>query len=283
MIDAGSTGPKFTWNNKRTGGANIQERLDRVLINSLWRSKFHNAQVKHLSYFNSDNRAIVLDLNPFTPFKHRPFRGEAIWTEVVRFTDAVRNSWKENSSGSASSRFVSNINNLHKAAKIWNKTTFGDIRNQIKTSKHNLTVAQDEFDSNPSIENKGKINRCLYEYLKVLQMEETFWKKKSRVQWLAEGNRNTKFFHVFTLVRRNRNKNTMLKNSDGIWLHDKKDIEDHIVTHFEAFLLNLDGILEMIGNFLNLSLMLSQVMIMSLSPEWLQLVRLRKLLASQEL
>lgn len=90
MIDAGSTGPKFTWNNKRTGGANIQERLDTVLINSLWRSKFHNAQVKHLSYFNFDHRAIMLDLNPFTPLKHRPFRGEAIWTEDFRFTNVVR-------------------------------------------------------------------------------------------------------------------------------------------------------------------------------------------------
>lgn len=37
LIDIGYVGYPFTWNNKRDGAANIQLRLDRALVNPLWR------------------------------------------------------------------------------------------------------------------------------------------------------------------------------------------------------------------------------------------------------
>ncbi|KAH7862470.1 hypothetical protein Vadar_005220 [Vaccinium darrowii] len=39
LIDMGYIGYPFTWNNKRHGGCNVRERLDRALINSSWRIK----------------------------------------------------------------------------------------------------------------------------------------------------------------------------------------------------------------------------------------------------
>lgn len=44
LIDLGANGPKFTWNNKRPGLANIKERLDHVLANEEWCKSFKNAQ-----------------------------------------------------------------------------------------------------------------------------------------------------------------------------------------------------------------------------------------------
>lgn len=52
LIELGFSGPKFTWNNKRVGAANIKERLDRAVANSSWINRFNKVQVTHFSYFN---------------------------------------------------------------------------------------------------------------------------------------------------------------------------------------------------------------------------------------
>lgn len=45
LIDLGANGPGYTWNNKIVGLANVKERLDRVLANSQWFSRFDKAQM----------------------------------------------------------------------------------------------------------------------------------------------------------------------------------------------------------------------------------------------
>ena len=39
----------------------------------------------------------------------------------------------------------------------------------------------------------------------ILSQEEELWALKSRVNWMIQGDRNTTFYHVSTMVRRKRN------------------------------------------------------------------------------
>ena len=41
------------------------------------------------------------------------------------------------------------------------------------------------------------------------------WKQRSRIQWLNEGDNNTKFFHQKASRRRNKNRITQLSREDG--------------------------------------------------------------------
>lgn len=47
-------------------------------------------------------------------------------------------------------------------------------------------------------------------------MEETYWKQRSRVLWLRESDKNTKFFHQRASGRKRRNSIRELKDDNGV-------------------------------------------------------------------
>lgn len=55
---------------------------------------------------------------------------------------------------------------------------------------------------------------------------------KSRTNWLLEGERNTKFFHLTTIVQRKRNRITGLRNEVGEWITDFPSLKHHITSFF---------------------------------------------------
>jgi hypothetical protein len=66
------------------------------------------------------------------------------------------------------------------------------------------------------------------------QQEETLWRQKYRIRWLKEGERNTKFFHRTTMVRRAHNKILKIKDQDGIECESHQEIESVMVRHFHG-------------------------------------------------
>ena len=62
----------------------------------------------------------------------------------------------------------------------------------------------------------------------VLIQEEEIWALKSRVNWMIQGDRNTTFYHVSTLVRRKRNKILSIKDSMGEWIYQEEDVKDFV-------------------------------------------------------
>lgn len=66
------------------------------------------------------------------------------------------------------------------------------------------------------------------------KQEETFWHQKSRVQWLQEGDQNTKFFHAFTMQRRKRNSIEKLVTSQGVECITSDQIEQEITSSYHS-------------------------------------------------
>eukprot|EP00253_Pinus_taeda_P008493 PITA_08493 len=89
----------------------------------------------------------------------------------------------------------------------WNKKEF-DERKDIAES------LQQEWE-----------NRCL--------QEEIFWRQKSRVQWIKEGQRNTKFFHRSTIAHKNNNIIVKITNQYGIERHTHEDMEKFLLQYFQ--------------------------------------------------
>ncbi|KAK3222256.1 hypothetical protein Dsin_009281 [Dipteronia sinensis] len=68
------------------------------------------------------------------------------------------------------------------------------------------------------------------------EQEEIFWKQKSRNCWLKEGDKNTKFFHLSTVVRMRRNKLEGLKKDDGSWIEKIEEMKGEAVQYFTNLL-----------------------------------------------
>jgi hypothetical protein len=84
----------------------------------------------------------------------------------------------------------------------------------------------------------------------LLYGEEMLWIQRSRISWLKEGDRNTRFFHQKAKWRARRNKIKKLKDNDGVWKEVPSEMERMASSYFKEIFtrdpsLNADAIINM--------------------------------------
>ena len=72
---------------------------------------------------------------------------------------------------------------------------------ETEIAKLQLVEESIEFSSMSAEE----MNKLTSKYHNILRQSETFWRQKSRISWLKDGDSNTNFFHKATVCRRARN------------------------------------------------------------------------------
>ena len=80
---------------------------------------------------------------------------------------------------------------------------------------------------------------------------ERIWRQKSRQFWLEEGDRNTRFFHVSTMIRRKRNFIGAIVGEDNKWIPNPQLIGNYLTKNFKELFssqetISLDGISDLI-------------------------------------
>ena len=66
-----------------------------------------------------------------------------------------------------------------------------------------------------------------------MALEEELWGIKSRTDWLIQGERNTTFFHLSTLIRRSGNRITRIMKEDGSWEENIERVKDIFTNGFD--------------------------------------------------
>ena len=228
-IDLGFVGNKFTWWNKRWGRGSIKERLDRAISDQCWRTLFPNASVVHLGAINSDHTPLIIDTNPSEEFFPRPFRFEAIWTRDPRCSGVINEAWNREVQGAPCYKLYRKQSNTTKALKKWNREVFGNCQTKISELSSLIEKVQSK-EMNESNARKEAALQCELE--EWMRRNEVLWRQKSREVWLKDGDKNSKFFHLSTIIRRRKNSIDAIKAEDGSWLTCKKEIRIHIVEKF---------------------------------------------------
>lgn len=206
LIDIGFRGNSFTWSNKRVGAANIQERLDRGLANELWKVQFPHAFIHHLPASQSDHCPLLLRTNPSPSLLMHPFKFETIWADILEAKLVIQEAWSRDTS------FVAKLKSTKIALKKWNKEFFGNVKLKIKKlKKHILELQTQPWDRNGSSCEETK-QRDLDE---LLRREEALWRDKAKAKWTGDGDANTHFFYLSTLIHRRYNTISQILNSSN--------------------------------------------------------------------
>lgn len=194
-----SGGPAFTWDNKRNFPNIVLERLDRFVPNSSWIAIYANYRTSNLDFFGSDNRPVKL----ITDQPHcnlglncsKAFNFNHHWLLEDEYQDLISSCW---SSGSSSSPLPAKLPKLSEALSFWVNSQVDSLDKDIKKLRHMIDNIRENPTSEASCDQLGSLEAKLE---KLLHKEEIYWKQRSRVNWLNEGDCNTAFFHKTASAR----------------------------------------------------------------------------------
>lgn len=168
-----------------------------------------------------------MDTNPTDEFRPRPFRFEAMWVRDPHSDIIVNKAWSSKVFGSHSYILCRKQSLTTLGLKKWNKEVFGHYQTRIKELSSRIEAIQMQGRTELIARQEAVLQGELNEWLR---RNEALWRQKSRETWLKDGDKNSKKFHLSTIIRRKRNSIDAIKNDDGDWLTSKKDIREH-VTH----------------------------------------------------
>lgn len=102
------------------------------------------------------------------------------------------------------------------------------MQEEIEKGKKQLTaLLENNADSSAIRLATDQLNELLYR-------EEMIWLQHSRINWLKEGDRNTRFFHSKAAWRAKKNKITKLRDQDGTVHCSTKVLEQMSTEYFKT-------------------------------------------------
>uniref|UniRef100_A0A2N9J0Z7 Reverse transcriptase domain-containing protein n=1 Tax=Fagus sylvatica TaxID=28930 RepID=A0A2N9J0Z7_FAGSY len=188
----------------------------------------------------SDHYPILLEVGSMLRGKI-PFRFENMWLKIEGFMERIQNWWSSYSfTGPPSLVLVCKLKALKEDLKKWNHQEFGNVGFKQKQLLGELDILNMECSGSLSSSELDLRGTHLLELENLAHLEEISWRQKSRVQWLKEGDNNTKFFHK--IANSNRRRNYMEKiEVEGTTYHTDSDIRDKEVYEHGTFAHSLNA------------------------------------------
>jgi hypothetical protein len=135
-------------------------------------------------------------------------------------------------------RFQQSLKNFKHQLHQWNKDVFGNIFQDKKELEQKLEDIQkrniqiDHIDTQQQ-QQQDTLKKKLEERYK---HEEILWKKKARIQWLKEGDKNSKFLHHSMIHRCFINHITKLEDSQGNTILTYGEITSELQDYYKSLL-----------------------------------------------
>ena len=249
LKDLGFSGLPFTWCNRRFDGNVVWVQLDRAVASLEWVLKFPAVRLYHLSGLSSDHKPIWLcsdDIRKRFFRPNKPFGFEAMWIKDDRCEGAIHEAWDKFSTADLIGNVLLKVSNYQTHLSEWNKKVFGNVQRTLEKKRRELEQAEHVAAWGGGC---GRLKELNAEIRRLTDMEDCMWNKRAKVDWLHDGDKNTKYFHCRSTERNKRNYISGLENELGFWVEEESQIGGMLVQYFSNLFtssnpINLDLVLE---------------------------------------
>ncbi|XP_022889505.1 uncharacterized protein LOC111405049 [Olea europaea var. sylvestris] len=164
----------------------------------------------------------------------RPFRFEKMWLKVEGFREQVQTWWiSYDVRGSPSFVLDQKLKSLKRDLKKWNEEVVGNVNcHKIQCLSEIDELDRWEESRRLAGEEKEKRRALREELERLVEMEEIVWRQKSRVNWLKERDKCTKFFQRIANSNMRKNSITVLE-VDGITYEEPIEIGSQLVNFYQ--------------------------------------------------
>ncbi|KAM0911781.1 hypothetical protein ACQ4PT_013257 [Festuca glaucescens] len=140
QITTGVKGVPYTYDNKRSGRANVWVRLDRVVACSTWRDRFAKTSIKHLTSPVSDHFPVLVEMQQEVRLPRRVPRRqyEILWERESELGERIAVAWGEAGQKSDLADIMNSLSHVMTMLQGWSKRKFGNVLRELDKARKNL-------------------------------------------------------------------------------------------------------------------------------------------------
>ncbi|GAV92784.1 hypothetical protein CFOL_v3_36162, partial [Cephalotus follicularis] len=222
-----------TWCNRRSGAGAISKKLDRALGNWLWFKSMGDTYAHFHPPGISEHSPVTIQMRTRQQYCGRPFKFLNFWAKSEQFLHVVSQEWAKVYTGSPLVVIHQKLKCLKGRLREFCKRPDTKVV-ELRAGLHQLQRDIHEgLGTTSSVEQERQLR---VDVMNAARDEEAFFKQKSRIQWLKEGDSNTAFFHKVVKVRQSRNHIVRIKDDNDTWILAEAEIAQTGVNHFSNIL-----------------------------------------------